>query len=228
IKPVYSFNLTGVQNELVDAMLHPITQFHLENGSAAPTGLFNNTFGCAALGKNGQCSTPVPQTVPIVYWTGDTVDQAILTQIASVVNNVSATYNMGLTVSVVPLPQGLEAIQGFSGQLYMWATAGYVDYPWVADPMQYMLAPGGFWPGPDGWNLTSLGSLNLEMRHQSSINNLSGILSVSNLMNTIANKAVMYLWTFYPKSFQVVTSNIQGYYFNPALYGNLQYFPALY
>jgi hypothetical protein len=42
-------------------------------------------------------------------------------------------------------------------------------------------------------------------------------LSVSNAMNTLANKEVMYLWTFYPLCYIVSTSNVQGYYYNPSL-----------
>jgi hypothetical protein len=36
-------------------------------------------------------------------------------------------------------------------------------------------------------------------------------------MNTLANQAVMYLWTWYPQFFYVMTSNIQGWYWNPSL-----------
>jgi hypothetical protein len=36
-------------------------------------------------------------------------------------------------------------------------------------------------------------------------------------MNTLANQAVMYLWTDYPGFFWVMTSSIQGFYWNPTL-----------
>ena len=54
-------------------MQNPITQFRFENGSAAPPGVFSNVFGCKQLGSNGQCSHPTPQTVSLVYATGDTL-----------------------------------------------------------------------------------------------------------------------------------------------------------
>ncbi len=34
-------------------------------------------------------------------------------------------------------------------------------------------------------------------------------------MNTLANKEVMYLWTLYTVNFVTMTSNVQGFYFNP-------------
>ena len=41
-----------------------------------------------------------------------------MTQIATIINNVSSTYNMGLTVSVVPMPEGLMFTEAFSDHLY--------------------------------------------------------------------------------------------------------------
>ncbi len=105
-------------------MESPLTHFTFYNGSAAPSGVFNNTFGCSTANlqaNGGTCKNPVPQTVSLVYATGDTVDSAIYTQIATAVNNVSSTYNMGLTVTVTPVPLGQMTTEAFSGQVYSWA-----------------------------------------------------------------------------------------------------------
>jgi hypothetical protein len=110
----------------------------------------------------------------------------------------------------------------------MWATSVYVDYPWVVDPEEAILAPGGFWPGPDGWNLTAMGTLTAHITHESSVNNISGVIYCSNAMNVLGNEEVMYLWTFYPETFQIMTTNIQGFYYNSALYDTFQYFAPLY
>ena len=110
ITPRYSYNLTAVQDLLLSAMESPITHLNFVNGTAAPPGLFNNTFGCSAQNlesNGGRCKTPIPQSIPLTDVVGDiSANEAILTQIASAVNNVSAAYNMGLTVSVIPLPIG--------------------------------------------------------------------------------------------------------------------------
>ncbi|MCL5068731.1 MAG: hypothetical protein M1368_10325 [Thaumarchaeota archaeon] len=128
IVPRYSFNQTAVQDLLLQAMEQPMTQFRFTNGTLAPAGFFNNTFGCATLGSNGQCSNPTPQTITLAYPVG-WLDQQSLQQIASVVNNVSATYNMGLTVSVVALNFGQLFTEAATGSLYMFSTGWFADYP---------------------------------------------------------------------------------------------------
>ena len=49
-------------------------------------------------------------------------------------------------------------------------------------------------------------------------------------MTALGNQQVSDIWTFYPSIYMVMTSNVQGFYFNPAIYttGEPQYFAALY
>ncbi len=58
------------------------------------------------------------------------------------------------------------------------------------------------------------------------------VAQAANAMSELANQAVMDIWTFYPAIVTVMTSNIHGFYFNPAIYttggGMPQYFAALY
>jgi len=218
ITPRYSFNLSAVQDLLLAAMMHPVTNFSFVNGTAAPAGLFNNTFGCTTLGKNGQCSKPVQQSVTLTFYTGDTVDEAIFNQIASAINNVSSTYNMGLTVSVVPEPFGIMSTQGFSDELYMYQIGGWGDdYPWVLDFLGPMYAPGQIYSFSDGWNLTGMAPLYQEAVNATAHADFKQVISATNEMNELANEQVMYLWTFNPQAFIVMTSNVHGFYFNPSL-----------
>jgi peptide/nickel transport system substrate-binding protein len=227
IRPRYSYNLTAVQNLLVSAMMNPITQFTFENGTAAPLGLFNNTFGCQTLGSNGQCAHPVTRSVTLTYYTGDSVDQSITDQIASVLNNVSSTYNMGLTVEVAPLPEGQMITEGLSGHLYAWVLGYFADYPWVFDLLGETYAPNNLVPGPAGWNLPIMGNLYNQAIQANIKGNVSGLITVSDQMNEIGNQEVMYLWTIYPATFQPITSNIHGFYYNPSEFGNIPYFASL-
>ncbi len=220
IAPIYGYNLTAVQDLLVSAMENPITHFTFVNGTAAPPHLFNNTFGCsaAALQANGgSCAHPVPQQVTLVYDTGDVVAEAIMTQIAQVVNNVSSTYNMGLTVSVEPLPSGEMLNIAISDQLYMWSIGWHADYPWATALLGPLYAPGNAAPSADGWNLTQFGTLYSQAVQATAVDNVTGLVRVSNMMNAIANREVMYLWTFYPETIAVMTSNLRGFFYNVAL-----------
>jgi len=232
LAPGYSYSPGTVQNLLLSAMENPLTSFNLENGTAAPSGLFDNTFGCSQLDSSGQCAHPTPQSFSLVYATGDTVDQAILGQVAQTINNVSSTYNMGLTVNLTPLPCGQMTTEAFSGQVYGWAEAcfgWFDDYPWALDFLGPILSPGGIYTSPGGWNLGEMATFWAAAQAASASGNNAGVVSATNQMMALANKKVMDIWTFYPDIYMVMTSNVQGFYFNPAIYttGEPQYFAAL-
>ncbi len=215
LKPAYSFNPGEVQRLLLDAMQHPLSTFHFLNGTLARKGLFDNTFGCATLSSSGTCSNPVPQTIQLYVPTGDTFDEQIFTQIAGVINNASGTYNMGLQAQVVPLPSG--QLLSDLGHLYSYEFGWIDDYPWVLDFLSPMYAPSGTYTGPDGWNIPLEGTLINKAVTASAAGNLTGLVSISNQMSQIANNAVIDLWTNYPYTFIVMTSNVQGFFWNPSL-----------
>ncbi|MDG7007760.1 MAG: hypothetical protein JRN06_05910 [Nitrososphaerota archaeon] len=232
LKTNYQYDPGMVQQLLLSAMENPITSFKFENGTAAPSGLFSNAFGCTQLGSNNQCAHPTPQTFSLVYAEGDTVDQAILGQIAQTINNVSATYNMGLTVSTTPLPCGQMTTEAFSGQVYGWAEScfgWFDDYPWSLDFLGPILSPGGIYTGPGGWNLAQMGIYWNAAQAASAAGNNAGVVKATNQMAALGNKDVSDIWTFYPDIYMVMTSNVKGFYFNPAIYttGEPQYFAAL-
>jgi len=234
ILPAYNFNLTAVQNLLLDAMLHPITHFTFFNGTSETSGIFNNSFGCSQLGSNGQCSNPKPQTIQEYYPSGDTLDGSIMNQIAIAVNNVSSTYNMGLTVVVVPEAIGQMFTQAFSDHLYF-SWSGYVDdYPWAGDFVVGEIGGGGQQTLFYGWNYTSLTNVFKTVVGEQSSGNNSALLSTLNTGMQLLNSKVLQIWTFNPlttngagsSAVAPFTSNVHGYYFNPSLYGT--YFAALY
>lgn len=232
LAPGYSYNLDQVQSLLLSAMQTPDTQFTYENGTVA-TGVFDNSFGCTSLGSNNKCASPTAQSVSLVYATGDAIDQAILTQVAGAINNVSLTYNMGLTVNVEPLPCGQMTTEAFSGELYAWAEScfgWFDDYPWSMDFLGPIASPGGIYTGPGGWNIAQMATYWSEAQAANAAGNDTGVAQETNNMASLQNKLVMDIWTFYPDMYTVMTSNVQGYYFNPGIYttGEPQYFAALY
>ena len=233
LKTPYSFNPDKVQALLLDAMMHPITTFHLVNGTLAKAGTFDNTFGCATLGANNQCANPVPQTISLVYATGDTVDEQVLNQIAGTINNVSLTYRMGLTVQVTPVPCGQMVSEAFSGQVYAWAEScfgWFDDYPWSMDFLGPIISPGGIYTAPGGWNTNEMASLWAQANAANAQGDATAVSKITNQMEALSNQQVMDICTFYPEIYMVMTSNVHGFYFNPAIYttGEPQYFAALY
>lgn len=216
----YSYNLTASQDLLLAAMEHPLTNFTDYDGHSATAGEFNNTFGCsaAALSANsGTCASPVPQTIPLDYEAGDTLAGAICTQIAEAINNISSTYNMGLTVTVIPEPSGTLDSQAFAGQTYSYDGLDWTaDYPWATDYIGTLLAPGGTWYGIQHYNYTILGTLANEALNYSHEGNDSALIATVSQAMQFANNEVMQLQTVYPLYFAVMTSNIQGFFYNPS------------
>lgn len=229
----WAYNPDTVQTLLLDAMEHPITQFNLVNGTKAPAGMFSNVFGCSALNSGGTCTHPVPQTIPLVYATGDTLDESIFNQIAGTINNISATYNMGLTVNVTPVPCGQMTSEAFSGQVYAWAEScfgWYDDYPWALDFLGPIVSPGGIYAAPEGWNTAEMAQYWNAAQQANSQGNLPELVAAINSMNALTNRQVSNIYTFYPDIYMVMTSNIKGFYFNPAYYttGEPQLMATLY
>lgn len=219
IRPLYSYNPDKAASLLIDAMLHPLTKFHFENGTLAKAGFFNDTFGCAKLNANNQCSNPVPQTITLTFPTGTTFPENIFNQLAGTINNISTTYNMGLTVSVTPLPSGQVLTEALAshGHLYMYDFGWIDDYPWAIDFLGPMFAPYGAYTAGDGWNLPRMQTLYQQAVDASARGDIPGIVAASNAMNTLSNQEVQYLWQVYPVNFVTMTSNVQGFYFNPSL-----------
>jgi ABC-type transport system substrate-binding protein len=219
MQPAYSYNPDESAQLLLEAMANPLTSFTFENGTAAPPGVFNNTFGCNPLPSSGSCAHPVSTPAINLYvGAGDTIDTQIFTEIAQTINNISATYNMGLQVSVVPVPTGALLATAFSSAspYYMYALGWFADYNWVVDFTSQMYAPSGSYPGPDHWNLTSMATLFNQQVAATATDNTTGLVQTTQLMNEIANNGVMYLWTIYPLNMLVMTSNVHGFQYNPA------------
>jgi ABC-type transport system substrate-binding protein len=216
----YSYNPDEVQDLLLSAMENPITHFTYENGATAPPGMFNNTFGCSAANleaNGGVCSKPVSQTIPVVYMTGDTFDEDLYDQIAGVINNVSTTYNMGLSVTLLPIPSSEYWTLCYSSYYYSY-WGGYInDYPWSTDMLAIAYPAGHVYPAANGWNITEFNTLYSQLLNADATGNAAENVAISNKMNSLANQDVMYLWTVYPTAFEVFTSNIKGVYFNPVL-----------
>jgi hypothetical protein len=61
-----------------------------------------------------------------------------------------------------------------------------------------------------------MGKLYVDSENASATGDNARIVSDSNAINTLANQAVMYLWTQNPYVFFPYTSNVNGYFYNTA------------
>jgi peptide/nickel transport system substrate-binding protein len=216
--PIYSYNPDKAAQLLISAMQDPITHFTFVNGTAAPPGYFNNSFGCTTFQSTTPptCAHPIQQTITLTVADGYPVDESILNDMASVLNNISLTYNMGLTVSVAREPFGTMVTQAFSppSPLYMYDLGWFQDYPWILDFTLNMFNYPGSYPAGMGTNITAMNTLYHESISASEANNLPALIKYSNLMNQIANARVTFLWEFDSVNYVTMTSNVQGLYWN--------------
>lgn len=208
-KPIYSYNPDQAAQLLLQAMEHPITSFTFVNGTAAPPGTFTTSFGCTSLGSGGTCSNPVKQQVTLTVPPGDTVDLAAFNQIASTINNISSTYNMGLTVIVQIVPLGTLYTELFSGQLYMSFAGWIVDYPWVVDFTAPSFPYPGTWTSGTNLNYTYLNNLENQLETATTADNITGVVTVAKLMNEFSLQQVLYLYTFNTKTVTSITFTSQ-------------------
>ena len=219
IKSAFEYDPYKVQELLLDAMMHPITHFTFTNGSTAPPGVFDNTFGCSQLGTDGRCANPVPENLNLVYYTGDTVGQTILTEIATVVNNVSVTYNMGLLVTLSPLPIGPADAAETASRLYMFSIGWWADYPWALNFLAIYVVH--HYHG--NYNIHVDSTLYSECLNASAKGDMTALMQAINNMNAEGNAEARMVWQFYPENIYVFTTNgSNGLYFNPSV-GGLYY-----
>jgi hypothetical protein len=211
IAPVYTYDLNSVTNQLSAACMAPITSFTDVNGNPLSAGTIDNSCADANASK---------ATINLVSGTGDSADAAIMAKIATNVQN--ALNNLGYGgITVTATQIGLTTLEGqaFSHHLYFYSLGWLEDYPWVLDFLTPIYGPGSVYPQADGWNTNAMRTLENQAVSADASGNIPALIAASNAMNTLANKQIMYLWTFYPEGFWAITSNVHGVFENPSLSG---------
>ena len=203
IKPVWSYNLTESESLLLDAQKHPLTKFVDYTGKALPS--VDNSFGPTH-----------PQVISMYVGAADTADQKVLETIASNLNGISASDNLGLTFTVVPVPGGQQYTLASNHQIYMYWGNWIADYNYVIDWLGPMYLPSGTYCSQNYWNITQFSNLYNQAVLADQQGDTKSLIQTSGQMQTLANQGVFYLWTIYEVTFGVKSSYLQGYFFNAA------------
>ncbi|MHB1908097.1 MAG: ABC transporter substrate-binding protein [Nitrososphaerales archaeon] len=212
----WSYNPDQAAQLLLSAMEQPLTHFVNATGTGTlPTGSgagdVTTQFGCTTLNAQNQCTTPTKQSISLDVAAGDPTDLAAFSDIANTIDNISTTYNMGLTVTVQVLPLGnLYTLEG-SGEAYMYFAGWIADYPWVTDFTGPMMSYPGAYTAGDAVNYAYLNNLQAQAVTAQSTGNVSGVAAAAHLMDVFTTQQVLYLYTFYTLSYNMFTTNI-----NPA------------
>jgi ABC-type oligopeptide transport system substrate-binding subunit len=212
IQPIYSYDLKKVEQLLIDAQQHPLTNFVDMNGHPYPAGTIDNSFGADK-----------PQTIELYVPAGDPLDQRILSTIVENVNRISIRDKLGLTLTVVPVPGGQQYTLAGKHQVYFYWGGWIADYNHVIDWLAPMFPATGWYPQNGQMNYTTLNTLYAQAVAADQHGDVQALLSINRQMETFANQQVMYLLTFYPLQFMARTSFLQGFYYN---YATTLYFYA--
>ena len=205
VKTAYQYDLTTAEKLLVDAQKNPIENFVDFDGHPYQPGVIDNSFG-----------PDNPKTITFYAETGDTTHQKVFASIVSNLNSISTNDNLGLTFTIALIPGGQEYTLASKHWIYSYAGSYWVDYNHVMDWMSAMIFPGGSTPLFLNWNLTALGNLYSQAVEADRKGDVQSLLRIHSEAEIVANKAVMYMYTYYPLEFDVRTSYLRGYLFNPA------------
>ncbi len=216
--PPWSFNLTRAAELLVDAMRHPITSFTDVNGAGIQQGRVNNSFGDI----NNDGDVDISYTIEMYVGSADTLNQKVLTAIATNLNGMAANVAdggnaTGLFFTVVPVPGGQQYTLASEHQIYMYWGGWVADYNHVLDWLGPAYNPGGAYPAWNNMNYTALDTLNKNAEAADAAGDVQALLRYANQANQFALDNVIYFNQFYPLAFFVRSSFLKDWYFNEAL-----------
>jgi hypothetical protein len=194
-----------VEQLLLDAQKHPLTNFVDFNGHPYAPGTIDNSFG-----------SDKPQTIELYVGSGDALNQRILAVIAENVNQISVKDKLGLTLTVVPVPGGQQYSLAGKHQIYFYWGGWMMDYAHVIDWLAPMFPATGWYPQNGQMNYTILNQLYAQAVDADHRGDVQTLLKINSEMQTFADQQAIYLLLFYPLQFFVRSSFLQGFYYNAA------------
>jgi len=223
VKPIFSFNLTKVQQLLQDAYQHPLNSssydMYYYNGTKIPAGLVNNKFGADN-----------PQVVEFYVQTGATTFIQILTSMAENLNSKAKAItgsSSALQFRVVIVPGGQQYTLASEHQIDSYMGGWIADYNHVIDWLLPMYYSRGTYPSWNLWNITALDDLYKQAVEADKAGNFTKLAEITNQMNTLANQLVMYMVWWHDTDYEVRSSWLKGWYMNPVygvdLWSNMYY-----
>jgi ABC-type transport system substrate-binding protein len=203
IQPIYSFDLDKMKALITDACRNPLTNFVDFNGHPYASGTIDDS-----------CHPGNPQLVELYVGAGDQTDQRMLSVMAANLNKVSTA--LGVTFTIVPVPGGQYYTLASKHQIYFYWGGWVADYNHLLDWLGPMLLAAGTYPAWNNMNYTALNNLYYDALDADKKGDVQRLLSDNNQMETIANNAVIYMYTTYDVSYGVRSSFVQGVFYNEA------------
>lgn len=203
IQPIYSFDLAKMKALITDACKNPLTNFVDFGGHPYSAGTIDNS-----------CRPSNPQIVEFYVGAGDTLDQRMLSVMAGNLNRVSTA--LGVTFTIVPVPGGQYYTLASKHQIYFYWGGWVADYNHLLDWLGPMLLAAGTYPAWNNMNYTSLNNVYYDALDADRKGDIPRLIQDNNQMETIANNAVIYMYTTYDLTYGVRSTFLQGVFFNEA------------
>ncbi|MEM3726080.1 MAG: ABC transporter substrate-binding protein, partial [Candidatus Bathyarchaeia archaeon] len=214
IKPIFSFNLTKVEELLRDAYEHPMTSathdMYFYNGTKIPAGVVDNTF-----------SASKPRVVEFYVQSGATTFIQILTTMIENLNSKARAVTgsrSALQFRLVIVPGGQQYTLASKHQIDGYMGGWIADYNHVLNWLQPMCYSRGTYPSWNLWNVTTLDDLYAQAVQADKEGNVTRLLEVVDEMNTIINELLVYMVWWHDTAYFIRSSWLQGWYVNP-VYG---------
>lgn len=214
IKPIFSFNLTKVEELLRDAYEHPMTSathdMYFYNGTKIPAGVVDNTF-----------SASKPRVVEFYVQSGATTFIQILTTMIENLNSKARAVTgsrSALQFRLVIVPGGQQYTLASKHQIDGYMGGWIADYNHVLNWLQPMCYSRGTYPSWNLWNVTTLDDLYEQAVQADKEGNVTRLLEVVDEMNTIINELLVYMVWWHDTAYFIRSSWLQGWYVNP-VYG---------
>jgi len=229
----YAFNYTEYIDTIVGNKVYNLPFAELYTGAIIPglpyytppsqfTGVpdFNLSYAQELMRQSGLYNTSI--NIPIVVSSGDTVDYAAAQMWAQALHEMDPN----IQASPVYVPFSTIIAYEIPGQnpMPIYYLGWIADYPYPSDFVNAMYETGGTYPGPDGWGVQYLQSINQTQQAQmyQELNNLIAQADATTnpvkaeqlykQAEQIAINLYMYVYTQQPNSFWVVKPYMTGYH----------------
>lgn len=214
VKPIFSFNLTKVEELLRDAYENPMTSathdMYFYNGTKIPAGIVDNTF-----------SADKPRVVEFYVQSGATTFIQILTTMVENLNSKARAVTGSRTplqFRVVIVPGGQQYTLASKHQIDSYMGGWIADYNHVLNWLMPMCYSRGTYPSWNLWNVTALDDLYAQAVEADKEGNFTRLIEINNEINTIVNELLIYMVWWHDTEYYIRSSWLQGWYVN-SVYG---------
>ena len=199
---------------IIQGLPYHVPESELQN---VPT--YNLTYAKQLLQQSGEYDTSI--NIPVVVWSGNTVDFAAAEMWAAAINSIDP--NIIMNPVYLPLATLFAYLIPGSNPMPVYGLGWFADYPYPSDFVDPMYKEGGIYPASDGWAVDYLNStghqdqaamyaqMNSLIEEADLTTNATLAAQDYKQVEQIAINLYMYVYTIQRNFFWVVKPYMNGY-----------------